>query len=141
MESRIEQALEKHRNGYNCAQSVICTYCDLFGMDEETAYRMSEGFGRGLGGAQGGVCGAVSGMCMIAGLRDSKGGAEKGKTKKLTYQDVRGLCAKFQEMNGSIICSDLLGLGAPGIKRSCDGCIEDACRLLEAYLDEDGKGA
>ena len=33
MESRIDQALERHHMGYNCAQSVACTYCDLFGGD------------------------------------------------------------------------------------------------------------
>lgn len=50
MESRIEIALDKHRHGYNCAQAIVCTYCDLFGLDEETAFKVSEGFGGGMGG-------------------------------------------------------------------------------------------
>ena len=49
MESRIPKALELHRKGYNCAQAIVCAYCDLFGMDEETAYRASEAFGFGMG--------------------------------------------------------------------------------------------
>ena len=47
MESRVEQAVALHQKGYNCAQAIICTYCDLFGVDEQTAYKMSEGFGLG----------------------------------------------------------------------------------------------
>ncbi len=27
------------RKGYNCAQSVACAYCDLVGLDEQTAIR------------------------------------------------------------------------------------------------------
>lgn len=37
MESRKELAAEKKRCGsHNCTQSVLCTYCDLTGLDEET---------------------------------------------------------------------------------------------------------
>ena len=43
-QSRVEHAIALHQKGYNCAQAVICTYADLFGIDEQTAYKMSEGF-------------------------------------------------------------------------------------------------
>ena len=37
MESRKELVAEKKRCGsHNCTQSVLCTYCDLTGLDEET---------------------------------------------------------------------------------------------------------
>ena len=36
MESRVEQAAERKMCGYNCAQAVACTYCDLAGIDEES---------------------------------------------------------------------------------------------------------
>ena len=47
MESRINQCIERHNRGYNCAQSVACTYCDLVGVDEETMFKATEGFGLG----------------------------------------------------------------------------------------------
>ena len=50
--SRVEIAKQKHLNGYNCCQAVVCTYCDLLGMDEKTAFRASEGFGLGIAGMQ-----------------------------------------------------------------------------------------
>ena len=48
-QSRVEHAIALHQKGYNCAQAVHCTYADLFGIDEQTAYKMSEGFGLGMG--------------------------------------------------------------------------------------------
>lgn len=136
MESRIEQAVARHKKGYNCAQAVVCTYCDIFGLDEATAYRISEGFGKGMGGMRDGACGALSGACMLLSLSNSVWGAEKGKTKQMTYNLVHELCTAFKSENGSILCCDLLGLGAPGVKRACDGCISDAARLLETALDK-----
>ena len=38
MDSRKHLAAEKkHCNSHNCAQSVVCTYCDLVGLDGKTA--------------------------------------------------------------------------------------------------------
>ena len=67
MSERAERALRLHGQGYNCAQAVVCAYCDQFGMDEQTAYRMAEGFGFGMGLME--VCGALSAAFMLAGLR------------------------------------------------------------------------
>ena len=53
MTERQQRAQELHGKGYNCAQSVACAYCDLVGLDEQTAYKMAEGFGLGMG------CGSI----------------------------------------------------------------------------------
>ena len=42
MESRVEQAAERKMCGYNCAQAVACTYCDLAGIDEETVRNLTQ---------------------------------------------------------------------------------------------------
>lgn len=133
MTERIEKALEYHHKGYNCAQAVVCAYCDLLGMDEQTAYRMAEGFGFGFGGKQE-VCGAVSGMTMLAGIKCSNGELEGPRTKKDTYKVVKGLCEAFEKKNTSIRCGDLMGRDGKGKLRSCDGCIEDASRIVEELL-------
>ena len=36
MNSRVNEAANRKRNGYNCAQAVACTYCDLAEIDEDT---------------------------------------------------------------------------------------------------------
>ena len=50
MKTRVEETIKRHDKGYNCAQAVACTYCDLVGMDEETMFKLTEGFGAGMGG-------------------------------------------------------------------------------------------
>lgn len=135
MESRIEKALELHHKGYNCAQSIVCAYCDLFGMDEETAYKASEAFGLGMGQME--VCGALSGACMLAGMKTSGGLEQVGKTKGQTYKLNRVLGEAFREKNQSILCRELKGVETGVVLRSCDGCVEDGARLVEKYLLED----
>ena len=59
MTERAERAQRLHDKGYNCAQAVVCAYCDRFGLDENTAFKMAEGFGLGMGLME--VCGALTG--------------------------------------------------------------------------------
>ena len=49
METRVEKTIEKRSKGYNCAQAVACTYCDMVGLDEETMFKLTEAFGLGMG--------------------------------------------------------------------------------------------
>ena len=70
MKSRVTIAKEKHRNGYNCCQAVVCTYCDLLGMNETLAFRASEAYGLGIAKRYE-TCGSVCAMMMLAGLKNS----------------------------------------------------------------------
>lgn len=132
MESRVQKAIDLHHKGYNCAQAVICAYCDLFGLDEETAYRASEAFGFGMGQME--VCGALAGACMLAGLKNSGGLQAVGKTKAETYKLDRQLSAAFREKNQSVLCRELKGVESGKVLRPCDGYVEDGARLVETYL-------
>ena len=132
MESRVQKAIDLHHKGYNCAQAVVCAYCDLFGLDEETAYRASEAFGFGMGQME--VCGALAGACMLAGLKNSGGLQAVGKTKAETYKLDRQLAAAFREKNQSVLCRELKGVESGKVLRPCDGCVEDGARLIETYL-------
>lgn len=133
--TRKEQALEYHKKGYNCCQAVTCTFCKEFGVPEEDMFRISEGFGFGMGMMD--MCGAVTGMIIIIGLENSIGDLENGKpTKNDTYKKVKAYAEKFKEMNQSYICRDLKGRGTDIPICSCDKCIEDAVGLVEEYLQE-----
>ena len=61
------KAMELFLDGYNCAQSVFTAFCDLHGMEEMEALRLSSSFGGGMGRMRE-VCGALSGIFMAAGL-------------------------------------------------------------------------
>ena len=132
MTERAERAQSLHNKGYNCAQAVVCAYCDLFGLDEETAYKMAEGFGLGMGMMD--TCGALSAAFMLAGMQGSKGTEHPGETKAQTYKTTKMLAAAFREKNGTYLCRELKGIADGKMRRSCPGCIKDACSLIETAL-------
>lgn len=134
MSERVERAVNYFSQGYGCGQAVMCAYCDLVGLEPETALKISEGLGLGLG-RQLQTCGAVSAMALLAGMKNSDGNLEEGpKTKKATYALVKELGDAFKEKNGSISCGELTGFGGRPKLRSCAGCVEDAAEILEEKL-------
>lgn len=126
--------------GFNCSQAVLASCCDLYGLDETTALRVSASFGGGIARMRH-VCGAASGMFMLAGLEKGSitGSAEE---KKANYAFVRELADDFKLVHGSIICADLMGIAhqpedptpAPRTeeyyhKRPCGEIIASAVRI------------
>ena len=101
-------AAELFLNGCNCAQAVVVAFCDVTGLEKELAMRLSSGFGGGIGRLRE-VCGAVSGMVMVAdllwGYTDP---GESDESKKAHYALIQELCNTFRQEAGSIICRDLL---------------------------------
>lgn len=136
IEERVAEIKDKHTRGYNCAQIVLCSYAEELGIDEETLFRISEGFGAGMGGMMQ-TCGAVTAMFMALGLANSSGDLQACDTKPQTMKKVRELAAEFEKKNGSIVCRELNGIDTGKVLRSCDGCIEDGIRILGEYLLDD----
>ena len=133
MTNRKEKAVENHNKGYNCAQAVSCAFCDLVDTDESTIFKMTEGFGLGMGCMEG-TCGAVSGAVTILGLKNSTGNLEAPNSKAATYQLSKQLVQTFKNKNHSIVCKDLKGIETKQMLRSCQGCIEDASEMLQEML-------
>ena len=130
--NRCEKAVEKHKSGYNCAQAVACVFADKVGYSEDELFRLTEGFGGGMGGTQG-VCGAVSAMVLVVGGIGSFGINKLPETnKKVSYASARELMEKFEERVGTIMCSEIKGK----MLCSCDGCIEAAVEILEEFIGE-----
>jgi hypothetical protein len=46
---RAEQAVLKFAEGYNCAQSVLFSFCDDLNLDKDKALKIACGFGAGMG--------------------------------------------------------------------------------------------
>lgn len=133
MESRIEKTIEKHNKGYNCAQAVACTYCDLVGVDEQTMFRATEALGLGMG-CMDGTCGAVSGACVLAGFKNSCGDLDQPASKGATYKLSREIMTRFTAQNQSTRCKDLKGAETGVALRSCQDCIRDAAKIAEEVL-------
>ena len=105
---RVTKAEELFKSGYNCSQSVIGAVCEDLGYDFDTAVKIAEGFGGGMGRMRL-TCGAVSGMVMAVGMLLSSGKADND-TRAVVYAKVKDLADKFKAENGTITCSELLGL-------------------------------
>lgn len=143
---RQEKAKEYFLKGYNCAQSVFAAFADLYGIEEETALKLSCSFGAGMGRMRE-VCGAVSGMFLVAGLECGNIDPSDQKQKIKNYETVRMLANRFKEKNQTIICRELLGIraaeksAAPSARteeyyktRPCVRTVMDAAGILEEYL-------
>lgn len=103
-----EYAAELFVNGCNCAQAVVVAFCDVTGLEPEFAARLASSFGGGMGRMRE-VCGAVSGMLMVAGLLygyDTPG--EHDEKKKAHYALVQELAGRFRAQTGSIVCREIL---------------------------------
>lgn len=148
--SKGDIAKQNFMNGYNCSQAVLLAFCEDFGLEKETALKISEPFGGGMGRMRE-VCGTVTGMFMVIGLAMGNDNSKDNTTKKNVYKSVQELAAKFKEDNGSIICRELLGLQKANKesyvpsertneyykKRPCPELCKYAADILEEYLKEE----
>ena len=131
-EQFLMRARDYRANGYNCAQAVACAFLPLLNIDEITLYKLTEGFGGGMGGADG-TCGAISGAIAVASLSISSGNIAES-TKSATYLVSKEIFDSFVGKNKSSICKELRGLENGIELRSCLGCIEDAVLIAQKAL-------
>ena len=132
--NRADEAARRHSAGYNCCQAVACAFADKIGVDEKTLYKLSEGFGLGMGNMNG-VCGAFSGAAMIAGFASSGGDIENpGKTKAETYKKAAALQTEFAERVKRLVCRDIKKGNDGKAFTSCDDCVRIAAELLEEFF-------
>lgn len=134
MKSRVQEAKNRHKNGYNCAQAVACTYCDLLGMDEKTAFRAVEAYGLGIA-KRFETCGSVCAMMMLAGLKNSDANLQHPASKFATFDLGRTMTERFEAWNTTCTCAKLRGTdGKTDRLRSCRGCVADCARIVEDVL-------
>ena len=110
IESRAQKAVELFKQGYNCSQAVFASCADIYGIkDENLALRLAASFGGGMGRMRM-VCGAASGMFMLAGLQNGSSTPHDNEGKMANYAFVQQLAGEFKAQYGSLICAELLGL-------------------------------
>lgn len=131
--NQTEKAMDYFEHNYNCAQAVACAYAQELGLPETQLYRLSEGFGGGLGHL-GHTCGACNAMVMIASYMVCPDMKNIGETKEHTYSVVQEMVRNFEAENQYLNCADIIKDGDTtlmnGKKQCCRTCIATACRLL-----------
>lgn len=147
MQTHSGIAAENFKKGYNCAQSVFIAYAGEYGISKNTALKLSSSFGGGMGRLRE-VCGAVSGMFMIAGLAKGYTENNNDEAKAGHYKFIQTLAGEFIARHNTIICRELLGLDkneetefVPSkrteeyyTQRPCEKFIVSACEILDKYL-------
>lgn len=114
IESRAQRAVDLFKQGFNCSQAVFASCADIYGItDEKLALRLSASFGGGMGRMRL-VCGAASGMFMLAGLHNGSATPHDNEGKMANYAFVQQLAGEFKAKYGSLICAELLGLAPKG---------------------------
>ena len=115
---------------YNCAQAVLLSFAQDFGMSEADVMRLGVYFGAGM--KMGSVCGAVTGGLMalgVAGLEDADA--------------ANAFCRKISDNHeGMLLCKDLLRKNAESGKEKkphCDALVYEAVSAVEEILREYGK--
>jgi C_GCAxxG_C_C family probable redox protein len=143
-----ERAAELFKQGYNCSQSVFGAFCDKMDIDLVRALKIGASFGGGMGRLRE-VCGAVSGMFMAAGMIYGYDDPGDSKAKAEHYRLIQELAERFREINGSIICRELLGLDSGKDshipeertekyyqKRPCAEYVRCAAEIMERIINE-----
>ena len=147
-QERMRKAEELFMQGFNCSQSVVAAFADVYGYTEEQMLRVSAGFGAGIGRMRL-SCGAFNAMALLAGLENGSVTPGDREGKSANYMTVQQLAARFQEEHGSLICAELLKLkrDAPLSyeasertaeyyqKRPCVKQIISAARIYAEYLE------
>ena len=143
-----KKAMDLFKEGYNCSQAVFLAFEDKYDIDRTTALKLSSSLGGGMGRLRE-VCGAVSGMFLVAGILYGYDDPKDYDKKTEHYARIQQLAKEFETMNGSIICRKLLGLDvekdAPKPdrrtdeyyqKRPCAELVGMAATIMEQYILE-----
>lgn len=124
-----ETANNLHKKGYNCAQSVLCAFASELDIDEKLLFKLTEGFGAGMGNRQG-PCGALSAVVAIAGLVNSDGNINNPTSKTSTYNLTADIVKEFENNIFDINCCDIKNKK----KHSCDECISVAVDIAQNII-------
>jgi C_GCAxxG_C_C family probable redox protein len=140
-----ELAVSRFKESFSCSQSVLSAFGPHYGMNEESAFKVSGAFGGGMA-RMGLTCGCVTGAMMVIGLKYGKTKAQDEQAKDKTYSLTKEFVNKFKSRNGSIVCRELLGYdistsdGMKIIKEKklidtlCPKLVKDAAEILEEIL-------
>ena len=107
MSTKEEIAVEMLGKGYNCAQAVLASQSESYGLDATLAKKVAAAFGGGMA-HNGEVCGACTGALMLIGLRYGRYKDGDSESKEKANRIANEFLSKFKEEHGSIICRDLI---------------------------------
>ena len=117
-EDRVAKAVALFKEGYNCSQSVVTAFADLYGFTREQALHMSASFGGGIGR-----------------MRETCGAEEfKKRNGALRCADLLGLSGKEP-----VVSTPEARTERYYAKRPCARMVEEAARIWSEHLEKQKK--
>jgi C_GCAxxG_C_C family probable redox protein len=145
----VERAVTLYRQGYTCSQSILASFAERYGLQQNLAFKLGEPFGAGTS-CTNGMCGSVTGAIMVLGLQYGGTHSDGTDARIQTYQRVHELIQRFIGLRGSIHCTDLLGFDLSDAQQLqsvrekglfsqlCPDLVGDAAQILVEMLGESG---
>jgi C_GCAxxG_C_C family probable redox protein len=141
---KVDEAILKFNEGFNCSQAIFSTYGPLFDFDQNSCLRIAELFGAGMA-YSGNICGAVTGSLMVLGLKSGRQKAEDIESKYKANKQAKEFLREFKEQNNSILCRYLINTDISteeklekareqNVFANCADYVRDAAEILEKML-------
>ncbi|MFX1482188.1 MAG: C-GCAxxG-C-C family protein [Promethearchaeota archaeon] len=146
-EETVANALRYFSKDHNCAQSVLRSVLEKYGLYFDQATSVVAGMGGGIG-LQGNVCGAVVGAVAALGVLNRQRYTDFKEHKDETYTSAAKFMYKFKKRHETVLCDELTGVTMSDsaardqaienghFKKVCPSFIEDAVQIV---LDMESK--
>jgi C_GCAxxG_C_C family probable redox protein len=143
---RVDQALERFSDGFNCTQAIAATYGPDLGLEAELGLKVAGAFGSGMGTGE--TCGAVTGALIIIGLKHSMAQNITFLSRDRTYELAADFIRKFKARNKTSLCRELIGCDLSTeegqlqarkekhFKKRCPKFVQDAAEILDEMLKD-----
>jgi C_GCAxxG_C_C family probable redox protein len=140
-EDTVATALRYFDDDHNCAQSVLRSVLEKYGLYFDETISIIAGMGGGIG-LQGNVCGAVVGAVAAFGALNRQRFSDVRKHKEATYTSAIKFMYKFKKKHETVICDALTGITMSNeaardeaiekghFHEICPKFVEDAVRII-----------
>ena len=133
-DEKLKAASQRYADGCTCSQAVFCAYAEDIGIEPQTAYRMMEGFGGGIGGLQE-VCGALAAASAIISFYSCDGMPSCAQKRKANFARIQKAAELFKREYGALTCREVLHGESPQ-PFQCGMKVKDAVLIINQVLNE-----
>lgn len=130
LEERLLLAKNYRKKGYNCAQCVLASFPEITDMKDSQSLGIAIGLGGGCGCGE--ICGVLSSMALLEGMRI--GGAPSDKAE--VYGNMKKLHSEFTCRFGTAQCCELK---SPGKAVSCNDLIWSGVEMYHNHVEATGR--
>jgi C_GCAxxG_C_C family probable redox protein len=92
-----------------CSEAILMAGCEALGIESDLVPDIALGLGGGVG-AQGHICGVLTGSAMVLSLAVSAKESDYRQKQMQTFQSVGRVCGAFEKRFGAVDCRTLSGL-------------------------------